>query len=698
MLFRSPSSSSNPYEWITEEDGTGLCRLKNGSYCLPTIIQDVYCNPYTSRKILYNSGENGYQWRCVCKYPTSFNQDLGSIGDCNKMELCGMMGSSENPAPSGRGIYRVDEEGNSYGCVYDSDCSTGDKCINGNCFWQPGSPTKIGSNWDPMKPYSNGMSQYQCQCGPEEIPDGKGNCIPQLCPGGRQKCVSISSGAPVDTCSYSQTSCPDGYLRRGLDGSCPPGTTPSQEYCECADGFIDCLDIAYTPNTATGQAYYNGACSVPSCIPDPCEPYGKFDPQTRNCICNTGYDIMLTPYTVFGQKCVNLCGDELNPCGITGQDVRGDCYIDKTVSQLFTISKITYNDQSDPYFFVRFPSSTTTYRYVVVDESDNSLKISGDFPTTNAIPTNGMFKLKPYCDPTLQYDNSTCPLIVGSISLNDSYFFMYKSTTTNNDKYIDWIGKKVLTDPVDPKALSSDPKTFPTTNWPSLIKFVNLDTKTLEQQKKVGIKYINSTIMDCYFYMSNQNSYIDVSSDKNSLTTKQISLTAKCGRSLTDGIKSTNPLVCKDGYFIGGKNRDMCINPKYCRGFHIQDTNNLCNNSPSANSYYSWGDAYCEIKGGGNNCGIDNYPVCDLSGTSCTQHCEPIPSWVKTINSIADYIDARRQLNVGEEKGLSYNYYCQGTGAIKQLYDDYDSYCPSGVYNQRWCPSWSPSDNSYIPL
>ena len=689
-----------PYEWVESEQS---CRLKNGSYCLPTVMQDIYCNPFTSRKVLFNLGEQGYQWKCICKDPTRFNQGVNSYADCNHINLCGMQGSAINPDPiTQRGLYHIDADGSAFTCNIDDDCEPGDKCVGGTpgsamktgkCYWQSG---PNGSVWDPTKPYGNGKPTYACQCGPEEVPDAKGNCVPQKCPGGRQKCIdgagqAIQTCTSGQTCVYGGTTCSDSnptctsLNTRDSEGNCPSGTTLSDTECECGKGFIDCRTIAYTQNQLTGSPYYNGACTVPSCIPDPCSPNGKFDPITKNCVCNTGYDIMLTPYSVVGQKCVNLCSDDYNPCGnstFTDGTYRGDCYVDKSLSQLFNIIGINNADSSpSEYFFVRYMSnpSNNLYRYVVVDNSDN-LVLSDEKPSTYS-PQNGLFKIKPYCDPTTQPVNSTCPLIVGSLTLNDSYFFMYKDTTNNNNRYVDWVGKKVLaaSASIDTNVLMGDPSLYPSSNWPTLIKLVNLDPKTIAQTDATAL-FRNSRNMNCYFFDPKNSAYIDINRDTNQLREKIIYTTPRCGRSWDDGINTTNPLTCKDGYYIGGKNRDMCVNPNYCRGFHIQDSTKMCNGTPSCGSDYRSRYAECENKGGSNNCGIDYYPVCSLN-LSPPAHCECI------CKDIVNADSSKYKYNDGNINSTS-------------VYKKYRSALEGARENIQWCPSYNPSnnDNSYINI
>lgn len=320
------SDCTYPYVW---DDKNNVCKLSNGTYCLPTVIQDVYCNPYTTKKVLTKT-EDGYQWKCICN-GTEFNQTPNSGQDCNHMMLCGMEGSTTNPSNFQRGIYHLDKNGLPYTCINDDDCNvdgfSGDKCSEGKCFWQPGSATSKGSNWNPLDNYKNsaGASTSRpaaaCKCGPDETAGPNMTCIPNKCPGGLQKCVDSN-----------------GQSAARVNGECPIGYKPSDTECECPKGkFIDCRDIGTSrTDTQPPISYYNGICTIPSCVPDPCGENGTFDVTTRNCICKPGYTNVVAPHSLIGQTCVNLCDDIHNPCGPddpTNGFKRGDCFVD-SVNQL----------------------------------------------------------------------------------------------------------------------------------------------------------------------------------------------------------------------------------------------------------------------------------------------------------------------------------------------------------------------------
>lgn len=91
----------NPYYFDFDQDScggdsltweNGKCKLKNGSYCLPTKMNDIECNPYTGRKILSLNKNGKYEWKCVCVDETRFGGE-----NCNIIKLCGLNGTT-NPS------------------------------------------------------------------------------------------------------------------------------------------------------------------------------------------------------------------------------------------------------------------------------------------------------------------------------------------------------------------------------------------------------------------------------------------------------------------------------------------------------------------------------------------------------------------------------------------------------------------------
>jgi hypothetical protein len=596
------SNCTTPYTW---DDKNNICKLTNGKYCLPTVMQEVYCNPYTSKKILEKTNI-GYQWKCICNNSDTFNQTPNSGQDCNHMMLCGMEGSTINP--NIRGIYRVKDDGKPFPCGTEEDeCDdTGDKCVDGKCFWQPGSPLNDpppgGSSWDPNGVYKNGKKQAACKCGPEEVPGPNMTCIPNKCPGGLQACVD----------QY------DGTVPRDKFNNCPPNSKPSENSCVCPHKYIDCKDIGLSRTSETTDYYYNGICTEPSCVPDPCGPNGSLNTSTKNCECNDGYTNVIASHTLIGQTCINLCDDEHNPCGTNDSGMkRGDCYVDSVTPTQFTINSNTIgSNQNDPTMTLSFIDKNNITCYLQIN-SDTTIGVS----TTKTLAN--FFTLVPYCDPTLQQNNATCPTSTSTLTLNDSYYVTYK-LSSNSTFYLDFINKKAV--PAPPN-LMGDISNFPldkSTEWPTLIKLIKLDANLKDIKAGISPKkvYRNTSTIECSLYVPRFKIYITTTSS-NDLTTKTLFNSARCGRADDSGISSTSPLVCKDGFEIGGKNRDQCVNRDLCQPGYIQDGDFLCNQQPNCSSKFKFGSTWqCRLLT--NNCGPDYYPTCGLDGgTTCNQSCQP---------------------------------------------------------------------------
>ena len=616
------SNCVSPYEWNTTNN---VCELKNGQYCLPALIEDVYCNPVTSTKILRKTNK-GYQWGCICKDTNNFNQAVGSFQNCNKMMLCGMQGSTEDPHPvNGRGIYHMKSDGTIYNCT-NNDSSTckdiygnvfGDTCHEGKCYWNPGTTSEnSGSIWNPLTKYSSNNYMGACKCSADEQPGPDFTCIPNRCPAGKED--------PNDKGS-----------------------------CLCGDGYIDCKLIGISKTAENGSSYYNGICTLPSCVPDPCGEHGTYDPVTRNCICHKGYNLALTPHTTIGQTCINLCDSDHNPCGDPNTPFkRGDCFVDNELSTKFTINFPT----SFPYPSIPANSATisysfnnTTYFFTTNDTSVQS--------TTSIADANIFFTIVPYCDTTIQSENQICPSSTQTVTLNDMYY-----VKTSSGKYLDFINRKIVDAPPDLMAAINTFPTSKTTLRPTLIKLINLDPNL--NDVKTSANFRNSTNIDVYLYVPKFSLYINIDTN-NTLETKIVSNMAKCGRAdpsyvQTAGSAATTPAVCKQGYMLGGANLDLCVDRERCTPGYIQDGDHLCNTLPGCSSNFFTVD--CQIKSGNNGCGPDYYPTCGLlGGSECQCTC-------------AD----RHGFSEEDLRGLSiFNYYNHRV-------------LPDGreIELNRWCPDW----------
>lgn len=127
-------------EFVTWNSVEKKCQIKPRSYCLPTTINDISCNPFTSHKILIRADNGDYQWKCVCVDETQFGGE-----QCDIIKTCGM-NSTSNPDSFGRGLVNKN---------------------NINDFWN------INSVWDPFK-------DGKCNCAEGKLSDGL-NCIDNPC-------------------------------------------------------------------------------------------------------------------------------------------------------------------------------------------------------------------------------------------------------------------------------------------------------------------------------------------------------------------------------------------------------------------------------------------------------------------------------------------------------------------------------------
>ena len=146
---------TDPFFW-----DNGMCKLKDGHYCLPKVVNDITC-PSTGRKLLVKT-DVGYDWKCICKNDTQFTGPT-----CSDIKICGMLGDSNNPSMYGRGLVNKN---------------------NKNDYWSS------NSTWDPL---IDGI----CTCGPNEVADNTNHlCLPNSCYPG-------TSGSSKEDCK-----CPDKYI------------------------------------------------------------------------------------------------------------------------------------------------------------------------------------------------------------------------------------------------------------------------------------------------------------------------------------------------------------------------------------------------------------------------------------------------------------------------------------------------------
>lgn len=223
---------TEPFEW---DNTKNMCKLKNGTYCLPKRILPIECNKYTGIKVLAQGDTGkGYQWNCICKDPTKF-----AGPSCTNIEICGMLGANADTENPYQFVHR--------GLVNKND------------------PTKYWnskSDWDPIK-------DGACQCAQDEVYDSvRQSCMPNQCGAENSidktnpnSCVCVVPGM-IDCSLISQTfdgtspyyngvckipSCvPDPC--GGRDGKAGKYNIQSGQ-CECADGYNKMDD----PNSIIGQ-------------------------------------------------------------------------------------------------------------------------------------------------------------------------------------------------------------------------------------------------------------------------------------------------------------------------------------------------------------------------------------------------------------------------------------------------------------
>jgi hypothetical protein len=604
-----------PYEWSGNVTN-GICRLRDGQYCLPTFMPDVYCNPITSRKVLFKDGR-GYKWGCVCKDSTKFGQkNDGSHQNCDQITMCGLEGSAINPNPIGRGIYRQQKVGTTVSpvvCSNDDDCTvggfSGDKCVRGKCYWQAGSPQKAGSNWDPYQTLSSDNMLGACQCAVQEEVDkfSKMNCVMSKgCAGGQAKCVDTATKMIPK--------------QRDANGNCPAGSIESEDWCECPAGFVDCQRLAYTVSEEGGAPYYNGICTVPSCVPDPCGPNGRLDEKTLSCVCDPGFDLIQYPYNIIKQKCVNPCADDRNPCGL-GEYSRGTCYVNKKYPTDFKIDFDAIKNLVNASGKCVISYYNTTTQYLRVDSSNNIVTTTDPFNDPSSY-----FTIVPYCNPRLQSGGLVCPDNAKQVSLNNMYYIV------SGTKYLDFSTKKAydLNSTVTKEKLAGNYMTTDRSGsswWPSLIKLVIYDPRK-DTSSNVDRQMMNTKVINANFYNPMTLKYISMKTDDNTIEVLDLSGSAKCGLEVGNVANgSCSQYGGTDQYFVGGKDKDKCVYANKCKPGFIQSDDKLCMNLPSCGSNYSWTHSTCHIHEGqnddadNNQCGPDYEPTCYRVHGNCQCMC-----------------------------------------------------------------------------
>jgi len=197
----------NPYYFDFDQDSctgdsltweSGRCKLKNGSYCLPTKMNEIDCNPYTGRKILSLNANGKYEWKCVCVDETRFGGD-----HCDIIKLCGLNGTTNPKSGTNFGLKNTKngeywsgtslwspfpdtDSGNT--CVCDTSKTSNDKtltCVNNSC-----APGKVNPK-DSSKCDDCGQDYVDCVDISGKVDDNGvpyfsgickiGSCVPDPC-------------------------------------------------------------------------------------------------------------------------------------------------------------------------------------------------------------------------------------------------------------------------------------------------------------------------------------------------------------------------------------------------------------------------------------------------------------------------------------------------------------------------------------
>ena len=227
---------TDPFFW-----DNGMCKLKDGHYCLPKVVNDIIC-PSTGRKLLVDTSI-GYDWKCICKNDTQFTGPT-----CSDIKICGMLGANadtDNPTPYNRGLVN-----------------------NKGVHWTS------QSSWDPL---TDGV----CTCGPNEIPDNVNHiCLPNSCNPGSIGTTKEDCNCPptyincnsIATVADSNPLLPSYYSGVCKIPSCIPDPCGGQDgnaghydiatrQCICNDGYHSFTD----PSNVVGQSCQkvcenNGIC------------------------------------------------------------------------------------------------------------------------------------------------------------------------------------------------------------------------------------------------------------------------------------------------------------------------------------------------------------------------------------------------------------------------------------------------------
>jgi hypothetical protein len=311
LSYINKDSCTGKYlEW----DGN-VCKLKNGSYCLPKKMpDDIKCNNFTGTKVLTQDPVTlNYEYTCLCN-----SQNFSNIGtkggDCNYIHLCGI-NSTQNPS-------------NNRSLVNNND----------NSLWTS------DSQWNPN-------FDGKCLCGPDEVfVQNTMSCLPDKCkPFGNENNDKINCD-----CDPGYINCADISYRQDSDG-----TVYYTGDCVIPSCIPDpCVGVNGDPKFN----YYSK--SKNSCVcGDPNNP-------------NNTWTNSITNGNGFNQVCVDVCSDVLNPCEnrgkcylytendgniiwkiVTSNQYKGQFLISNTILNKYLKNDLTLSDSGD-FFYIETSGTT----------------------------------------------------------------------------------------------------------------------------------------------------------------------------------------------------------------------------------------------------------------------------------------------------------------------------------------------------
>lgn len=238
-----------------------------------------------------------------------------------------------------------------------------------------------------------------------------------------------SSWDPNPGSKDAECLCKDGEIADNVHLSCvnntcgegTPSTTDKQMCTNCQLGYIDCKGFS-TRIDSDFPTQWTGQCTLPSCIPDPCNPGDKnsnnyYHKETNSCFCDKGWQATIDDNNpTFGQTCKQMCENN-GPCGDgISTTKRGDC--------------IVYNKPGDGSDIWTIKSDNNKGQLITSKKTGNGM--SYNFSTSGG---SSIF----YFESVSIIDENGKPYQVGVVYPNDKYYIK-----TSEGKYIDFVNKQIL--------------------------------------------------------------------------------------------------------------------------------------------------------------------------------------------------------------------------------------------------------------